>query len=67
MARTKGAVSCVEVTLDELMEHFGPSAIIPVNARFARANNLQGKAAYATRNNINAAGDQPEAIEITES
>jgi len=42
MARTKGAVSFLSVTLAELNEKFGPSAIIKVSIVQARETGLKG-------------------------
>lgn len=67
MARTKGAVSTILIPLSELKEQFGDSALIPVGFRFAKENHLKGQAIYLTKDNIKAAGEQPEVIEVKET
>lgn len=66
MARTKGAVSFLSVTLAELNEKFGPSAIIKVSIVQARETGLKGIAEYNTKDNVRAAGDSIASLEVKE-
>lgn len=62
--RTKGATSCVFVRLSDLNKMFGPDALIPINRQFANQNMMQGRAMYATPDNLGAAGNQPAVHEV---
>ena len=71
MPRTKGAVSCCEVTLADLNAALKPTATVLVSRVFCELNKIPYTPMRSTHANIEAAGNKPEVreegVEITES